>query len=116
MDFLNVKEMRPGKLKKFLGKENIMDHLELHRADCLASHDDLEHYEFVLDLLGTMKEEDLKPPPLITGRDLIELGFEPGPLFKRILSAVEEAQLNGEIETAEQALEMAVRIASEDRQ
>jgi poly(A) polymerase len=39
----------------------------------------------------------------LTGEDLIALGLAPGPLFREILAAVEDAQLNGEIGDPEQA-------------
>jgi poly(A) polymerase len=48
--------------------------------------------------------EEIKPEPLINGYDLINLGYKPGPMFKKILDAVEEAQLDNQIETKEEAL------------
>ncbi len=112
MDFVDVEKMRPATLKRLLRKDNAADHLELHRADCLASHGRLDHYEFAAKALAGMTKEDLKPPPLITGMDLIEIGLEPGPVFRTILSAVEEAQLDGRMKTREEALSEARRIAS----
>jgi len=60
-----------------------------------------------------MKAEGLSPPPLLGGADLIGLGLEPGPLFKDVLEAVYNAQLEGRIGTCEEAAQMALRIARE---
>lgn len=103
MLFMNVRRMRPGRLKRFLRMPDFDLHLELHRLDCLGSHGLLDNYEFCLQKLSEHSAEDLRPPPLLTGRDLIEMGYAPGPLFSRILRAVEDAQLGGRITTPEEA-------------
>lgn len=104
--FKDVRNMRESTLKKFLRGEHFPDHLELHRVDCLASHGDLTHYEFCRKRLAEMEPEVLRPERLMTGDDLIALGYTPGPLFTTILSAVEDAQLEGQIRTKEDALRM----------
>lgn len=106
MLFAEVKRMRPNRLKRFLRMSDFDLHLELHRLDCLASHGSLENYEFLRTKLAEIPEEELRPPRLITGSDLIDLGFRPGPVFSDIINAVEDAQLNGEIKTAEDARSM----------
>jgi poly(A) polymerase len=106
MRFKDVKQMRPSTLKRFLRLPHFEEHLELHRLDCLASHGCMDSYEFVRAALNTLSE-DLRPTPLITGRDLIEAGYKPGPEFGRALEAVETAHLDGQIETREQALVLA---------
>ena len=103
MLFMNVKEMRPNRLKRFLRKPDFTRHLELHRLDCLGSHGLLDHYEFCKQKLAEYSEEDLRPQRLLTGRDLIDMGFQPSTLFKEILRTVEDAQLAGEIGTPEDA-------------
>jgi tRNA nucleotidyltransferase/poly(A) polymerase len=52
----------------------------------------------------------LNPKPLITGQDLISLGYRPGPPFKEALLSTRAAQLDGEIDSTHQAVEMAKRI------
>jgi poly(A) polymerase len=104
MRFKDVYDMRESTLKRFLRLPRFAEHLELHRLDCLASHGRLESWEWVREKLRELPEEQLKPPPLITGRELIAAGYEPGPLFARILAAVEDAQLEGRVGTAEEAL------------
>jgi len=105
--FIDVQKMRPATLKRFLRMDDFDLHLELHRLDCIASHGDMSSYRFCkrkLDELGG-DEESLRPPRLLTGNDLIEMGFEPGPEFKKILTALEDAQLEGAVRTRDEAVE-----------
>ncbi len=97
MQFINVMDMRPARLKKFLRMPHFDLHLELHRLDSLASNGDLESYFFCRKKLAEMGEEEPAPAPLLTGDDLIRMGFRPGPLFGKILAAVEDAQMDGEL-------------------
>lgn len=103
MHFMSVMEMRPGTLKRFLRLPDFPLHLELHRLDCLGSHGMLDTYEFCRRKMEELTREDLHPARLIDGEDLIRMGFTPGPQFREILTAVEDAQLGGEIEDADQA-------------
>jgi poly(A) polymerase len=105
MRFKDVPQMRESTLKRFLRLENFPEHLELHRVDCLSSHGRLENYELVKQKMQELPAEQLKPPPLITGTDLIAAGYVPGPAFNRILSAVEDAQLESRVRTPEEAIE-----------
>jgi poly(A) polymerase len=104
MRFPETTRMRESTLKRFLRMPNFSEHLELHRIDCGASHRDLSLYNFVSEKLRTLPEEEIRPRPLITGDDLIAAGYMPGPRFKEILSACEDAQLEGQLQTKEQAL------------
>jgi len=99
--------MRPSKLKPILVHPGIGELLAIHRADALASEHSIEHVEFCERILRETPPEELNPPPLITGDDLIELGWEQGPLFKKVLDAVREAQLEGTIRTKSEAIEVA---------
>jgi tRNA nucleotidyltransferase/poly(A) polymerase len=109
MLFMNVREMRPNRLKRFLRMPDFPLHLELHRLDCLGSHGFLDNYEFCREKLTEFSAEELRPPALLTGRDLIGMGYAPGPVFKEILHAVEDAQLGGEIATPEEARSLVMR-------
>ena len=104
MRFKDVPQMKESTLKRFLRLENFPEHLELHRLDCLSSHGHLEHYELMKQKWEAMPPGELKPPPLITGQDLIAAGYQPGPAFARILAAVEDEQLESRIRTREEAL------------
>ncbi len=101
--FKDVPQMKPSTLKRFVRLNRFEEHLELHRLDCLSSHRNLENYEFVLRFLAETPPETVRPPRLLTGDDLKEMGFQPGPLFKKILEEVEEAQLDGRIADREEA-------------
>jgi putative nucleotidyltransferase with HDIG domain len=95
MVFMNVQKMCKGRLKRFLRMPDFDLHLELHRLDCLASHNILDNYEFCQNQLQHLEEEDLHPPRLLTGNDLMALGFTPGKIIGEILRALEDVQLEG---------------------
>ncbi len=100
----HVRQMRPSTRLRLLREPHFPELLQLHRADCLASHGQLDLYEFCQEQLADLKKEQLRPPRLISGRDLIALGLQPGPRFREILTAVEDAQLEGRIDSREEAL------------
>jgi len=102
--FKDVPQMRSSTLKRFLRLEKLEEHLELHRLDCLSSHRNLENYEFVRAKLAELPAEAIRPQPLINGRDLIDMGYQPGPQFKEMLQAVEDAQLEGELRSRDDAI------------
>ncbi len=102
-------KMRLSTLKRFLGQQGIEELLELTRIDALSANGDLQYYNFCRRKLAELKEEEIHPEPLLRGRDLIAMGFSPGPLFKIILGEAEEAQLEGEITSREQAMEWVKR-------
>jgi len=104
MRFADVQRMKESTLKKFLRMPGFDEHLELHRIDCLSSNGITESYEYAREKLRSLPPEEIRPTPLITGRDLIEAGYEPGPRFKEILGAVEDAQLEGRLVSAESAM------------
>jgi tRNA nucleotidyltransferase/poly(A) polymerase len=106
MLFMNVKEMRPNRLKRFFRMPDFERHLELHRLDCLGSHGLLDNYHFCRTSLAEIAKEELHPPRLLKGGDLIDMGLPPGPLFSEILRAVEDAQLDGNISTPDEARRM----------
>jgi poly(A) polymerase len=85
------------------------EHLALHRADSLASHHNLSTYEFVREKLAEIPPEKIRPVALVTGDDLIAAGYEPGPRFREILEAVEDAQLEGRLLSHDTALEFVKR-------
>ncbi len=103
LKFKDVKKMRQSTLKRFLGMPYFEEHLALHLADCLASHGMTDAFEFTKAKIEEFGEEEIKPAPLLNGRDLIKMGFEPGPQFKTILSEVEEAQLETRLQTKKEA-------------
>lgn len=109
MRFADVRRMKESTLKKFLRLPRFEEHLQLHRLDCLASHGDLGNYEFAREKLASLQPEEIRPKPLVTGNDLIAAGYRPGPRFRQILAAVEDAQLEGQFRDKEAAMEFIAR-------
>jgi len=105
MKFGAVEEMRTSRLKKFVRLPHFEEHLALHRLDCLSSHRNLDSYEFVRRFLEVTPPEQVRPERLLTGDDLQAMGFRPGPLFAEILRSVEDAQLEGQLKTRQEAEE-----------
>lgn len=95
-------EMRPGKATRFLRRPDFYDLLELHRVDCLASHGDLRIYRWAASARARLDAAGPPPPRLVTGDDLIALGYTPGPQFAEMLDAADIAQAEGQIQTAEE--------------
>jgi poly(A) polymerase len=98
--------MKESTLKRFFRLPRFDEHMELHRLDCLGSHRGLDLYNFAQEKLRSLPAEHIRPVPLLTGDDLIQAGYQPGPQFKELLTAVEDAQLDGSIHTKEEALEL----------
>lgn len=116
MRFKDAPRMKESTLKRFMRLKRFEEHLELHRLDCTSSHGYLDNYEFVRRKLEQLGEEAIRPPRLITGEDLIEAGFVPGPDFGRVLQIVEDAQLEERVATREEALELALQELSATNQ
>jgi poly(A) polymerase len=109
MRFKDVESMRTSTLKKFVRQPHFDEHLALHRLDCLSSNRHLEAYEFVQRFIAETPPEQVRPERVLTGDDLQSMGFKPGPLFSEILGAVEEAQLEGEVRTRDEAERFVLR-------
>jgi len=109
MNFMNVNKMRVTTLKRFLRRETLADEMAVHRADCLGSHGKLDNYKYLKQMQKKYTQEEIKPKPLINGVSLIEMGYSPGPKFKKILKYIEDAQLSGEIETEESAKKLVLK-------
>ncbi len=104
MVFKDVQKMRIAKLKRFMSRPTFSEEMELHRVDCSSSHGLLDNYHFLKAKGEEFANEPLIPEPLVTGRDLLELGLVPGPRFKEILEAVQSRQLEGTLTDREGAL------------
>ena len=104
MRFGDVQRMKTSTFKKFIRLPRFDEHLELHRLDCESSHRSLGMYNFTREQMANLPPEEVRPKPLLTGDDLIAAGYAPGPLFKQILSAVEDAQLDGRLRSREDAM------------
>jgi poly(A) polymerase len=102
--FKDVPQMKRSTLKRFVRLDRFDEHMELHRLDCSSSHRNLENYEFMRRFLDETPPEEVRPIRLLTGDDLISLGFRPGPKFREILDAAEDAQMEGNLSSHEDAL------------
>jgi len=109
MRFGDAPRMKVSTLKRFFRLDRFSEHLALHRMDCMASSGNLDYYHFARERYESMPLDEVRPTPLLTGRDLITAGYQPGAAFKTMLHAVEEAQLEGAIRTTEEALELVRR-------
>ena len=108
----HAQQMRISKLKRLFAHEGYPELAELYKVDSLASTGDLEDYTFCQDMFEELKEEEIKPEPLITGNDLIALGLKPGPIFSKVLDAIKDEQLEQKITTKEEALKKAKELAT----
>ncbi len=109
MRFGDVERMKASTFKKFIRLPHFEQHLELHRLDCESSHRSLRLYNFTREKLAELPLSAIRPAPLVTGDDLIAVGYEPGPRFKEILAAVEDAQLDGRLHSKKQAMQFVRR-------
>jgi poly(A) polymerase len=103
MNFFNSRKMSLAKKKKFVRQDNFLELLELNRFDSLGSNGDLTDHDFCQAFLESLPEEELHPERLLTGEDLLEMGFKAGPVFRTLLDLAEEAQLNGQATTKDEA-------------
>jgi len=109
MRFGHVERMKASTFKKFIRLPRFEEHLELHRLDCESSHRNLRVYNLVREKMAELPPEAVRPTPLVTGNDLIAAGYSPGPRFKEILSAIEDAQLEGRLRSRDEALQLVFR-------
>ena len=103
MQFKDVQQMRKATLRRLLLRETFPLELELHKLDCLGSHGDLAHYDFLLGQAEELKKQPAIRPPLLTGKNLIALGIKPGKELGALLAEIRELQLADELKTPRQA-------------
>ncbi|MEM0969235.1 MAG: HD domain-containing protein, partial [Verrucomicrobiota bacterium] len=104
MQFKDVQQMRVATLKRMLARPGFETELALHRVDCLGSSGNLTNYDYVVAKQGEFAEEPLIPTPLINGRDLMAIGWKPGPALGEMLEQVQSQQLEGKLASGEAAL------------
>ncbi len=104
MQFMNVQDMRKSTLKRFMARPTFPDEIELHRVDCAGSNGFTDNYDYLMAKREEFSLAPLIPPRLISGTDLLHLGFRAGPEIGRILREVQTMQLEGRLHSAEDAL------------
>jgi poly(A) polymerase len=114
MIFKDVRRMRPAKLRRFMARPHFAIELELHRIDCAGSHGDLDNYQFLVGKALEFSQEPLIPARLVRGDDLISMGLSPGPRIGELLEAVQTAQLEGEVKTRTEAIELLKSLLGRD--
>ncbi len=102
-----------SRVQPILIADGIRDLLALAEAIALTTSRDTGDVAWCRGKL-TLSREVLDPPPLVTGNDLIRHGVRPGPLFSVFLRRVRDAQLDGHIHTAAEALALVDRLRSEE--
>lgn len=116
-DHMNVgfaKDMKKSTIRRLVAKFNFDKLLILYKADCLGcipSEESLELIKlegvrFLVDFVSKPENTRVLPEPFIKGKDLIDLGMKPGPLFKKILHDIMDLQLGGEVSSKEECLEI----------
>ncbi len=106
MQFMNVQQMRTAKLKRFMAEPTFPREMELHRVDCGSSNGLTDNHEFLIAKDEEFKSAPLIPAALVTGRDLIAVGLQPGPRFREILEIIQTEQLEGRLDGRDAALEL----------
>ncbi len=97
-------KMRKAKLRRMLLRPTFELELEQHRIDCLGSHAKLDIYDFLRAEQAALNEQPALIEPLVSGRDLMELGIEPGPPMGKLLNEIRDRQLAEEFSTRDEAL------------
>ena len=109
LKFKDVFNMRESTLKRFLSLPYFEEHMQMHLADCMASHGLTDAYDFIREKMEEYGREEIKPPSLLSGQDLIDLGYSPGPVFSEILGRVEELQLETALSSKDEALDFVLK-------
>ena len=104
MNLAAAPKMRKAKLRRLLLRPTFALELEQHRIDCLGSHAKLDIYEFLRDERAALDAQPALIEPLLGGRDLMELGIQPGPPIGELLNEIRDRQLAEELTTREEAL------------
>lgn len=105
-----------AELKRLFADPSARALLELVRCDTTARDGDVSPVRHCEEFLRQVSPAELDPAPLISGDDLIAMGLRPGKDFRRILDAVRDAQLNNQISTTEEALQLVKRLLGSDNQ
>ncbi len=103
---LNPDSLPRSRLKRILASPEINELLDLHESIALATTGDWTHVNYCRRYLRELPDGPIDPPPLVTGRDLIEAGLKPGPRFSGLLEKIRDAQLDGVIQTKEDGIKL----------
>jgi tRNA nucleotidyltransferase/poly(A) polymerase len=110
MRFKDVPQMRRATLRRFMAGEGFDELLALYRLDCLASHGSLDIHD---SIVREREHEPALPEPLVSGVDLISMGFREGPEVGVALADIRELQLEGAITTTAAVLSRAAELLAQ---
>ena len=113
MQFMNVQDMRTAKVKRFMARPTFPLEMELHRVDCASSNGFTDNYDFLTAKAEEFANEPIIPKPLVSGKDLIDLGLNPGPKFRILLEEIQTRQLEGTLHSREEALALLPQLIKE---
>jgi len=107
--FRKAPHVGDGAFRRLAQKVDLELLARLARADCLGRTGDFDcsAMDWFLERARALGVEHQPPAPLLLGRHLLDLGMTPGPRVGEVLKQVYEKQLDGEIETVEEAVEAA---------
>lgn len=98
-----VKNMKKSTIKRLLSASHADDLIRLGRADVFGRNDD-GGWSLLENVKANWTPQEVKPDPILTGNDLIEMSYKPGPLFKEILGTLQDEQLEDNIISKEDAI------------
>jgi poly(A) polymerase len=113
MQFKDALGMRKATLRRLLLRPTFNLELELHRLDCLGSHRRLDVYDYLVEQAKELQQQPQIIPPLLNGKDLLELGIKPGPEMGALLAEIREKQLSDDLRTADEARDWARKRAAD---
>lgn len=105
---LSASDVPWPRLQRVLVHDGAAELMALHEA--IAGADD-SALAYCRERLAWPAER-LNPPPLVDGAALIACGLAPGPEFSRLLEAVRDAQLDGQIATTEEAISLVDQLSA----
>jgi poly(A) polymerase len=90
------------------------DLLNLFRVRLITRLKGLSAYRKIRHRADAIPADAVAPPPLLTGDDLIAMGYEPSPAFGPVLNTVYRAQLDEEITERDPARDLARRLLAKN--
>ena len=104
MRFVGAEKMRRNTLRRLIAEKSFPATLEVMRVDCASCHGIMKDYLYLLDFVHELNGEPAVPQPLLTGKDLISLGYSAGPAMGRLLTELSDLQLEGTLQSREEAI------------
>ena len=104
MSLHTLPKMRRSTVRRYLGMSEFPTLLEVLHLDLLHSTGDISIWQQMKEVFESFRNEPALPPPLVTGNDLLALGYKSGPAMGGLLRNLYDAQLEGRIHTKEEGI------------